>query len=115
MFASLKMPFQKEKVYRLTNRNSFDDLKIFEEEIPSINEREVLVRIWSVALNHRDIDVATSKYPFFMKDQVIPCSDAAGEIVEIGSAVTKDLAKGDRVVCAFDPSHLYGPKTLMEC
>ena len=39
---------------------------------------------------------------------MVPGSDAAGDIVEVGEGVT-GFAKGDKVVAAFDPATLYGP------
>ncbi|KAH7060680.1 hypothetical protein B0J12DRAFT_649719 [Macrophomina phaseolina] len=104
-----KKPSQ--QVFRLIGpRKTFHELQSFEEPIPTISNREVLVHVRAVALNYRDIGVATSTYPFPVKDAVVPCSDAAGEIVEVGSAVAKDLAKGDTVVGTFDPTNLYGPQ-----
>jgi NADPH:quinone reductase-like Zn-dependent oxidoreductase len=39
---------------------------------------------------------------------VVPCSDAAGDVVEVGEGVV-GFAPGDRVVAAFGPAILYGP------
>jgi NADPH:quinone reductase-like Zn-dependent oxidoreductase len=63
-----------------------------------------------VALNARDCQIATSRYPFAIKDDVIPGSDAAGDIVAVGGLVT-EFSKGDRVVACFDQMRLYGPST----
>ncbi|KKY26036.1 putative zinc-type alcohol dehydrogenase-like protein [Diplodia seriata] len=102
------MPSQ--QVFRLAGPHStYHELQTFDEPIPTISNREVLIRVRAVALNYRDLAISKSLYPFPVKDQVVPCSDAAGEIVEVGSAITKDLAKGDTVVGAFDPTALYGP------
>jgi NADPH:quinone reductase-like Zn-dependent oxidoreductase len=62
-----------------------------------------------ISPNYRDIIIASGTYPFPVKDQVVPCSDAAGEVVEIGSLV-EVLEIGDRVVANFDVSNLYGPQ-----
>jgi len=43
-------------------------------------------------------------------DQVIPCSDMAGEIIALGEDV-KDWKVGDRVCANFSPDHLYGDTT----
>lgn len=103
------MPSQ--RVFRLTgDRKSFDELQSFQEDIPTISNREVLIRVRAVALNYRDFAISTSQYPFPVKDKVVPCSDAAGEIVEVGSAVAKQLAVGDTVIGTFDPTNLYGPQ-----
>lgn len=96
-------------VYRLTGRTSFRDIKRFEEPIPTIDRHEVLIKIKAVSLNYRDIAISNGSYPFPVKDNVIPCSDGAGEVVEVGSAVSR-LQKGDYVIGNFDISHMYGPQ-----
>ncbi|KAF5856211.1 hypothetical protein ETB97_007687 [Aspergillus alliaceus] len=88
-------------------RTSIRNLKAFNEKIPVPTKHEVLIKVHSVSLNYRDIAVATSQYPFPVKDNVVPCSDAAGVVVEAGECV-KNLAKGDRVVGTFDPTNLFG-------
>jgi NADPH:quinone reductase-like Zn-dependent oxidoreductase len=44
-----------------------------------------------------------------IKEQVIPCSDAAGEVVKVGSSI-QDLKTGDHVIGNFDVGNLYGPQ-----
>lgn len=95
-------------VFRLNSRQNIVDLTKVEEEIPKAAAHEVLIKIQSVALNYRDIAIATSNYPFPVKDNVIPVSDAAGEIVEIGPNV-QGFTIGDLVIANFNPVHLYGP------
>lgn len=95
-------------VLRLTARDTWEKLAEFQESIPSASKHEVLVRIRSVALNFRDVAISTGKYPFPVKDQVVPASDAAGDVVEVGESVL-DISQGDKVVIAFDPATLYGP------
>lgn len=94
-------------VYRLVDRNSFRDIKPFEEPIPAINHNEVLVRIRAVALNYRDLIIADGTYPFPSKDRVIPCSDGAGEVVKVGNTVSS-VKEGDHVIANFFLTHLYG-------
>ncbi|KAJ0352338.1 hypothetical protein COL154_006551, partial [Colletotrichum chrysophilum] len=67
-----------QQVFRLPQRNSIQDLQLGTEPITSPSSYEVLIRIRSVALNFRDFAVATGKYPFPVKDNVVPCSDLAG-------------------------------------
>ncbi|KAM0513688.1 hypothetical protein ACHAPE_007514 [Trichoderma viride] len=100
----------KQTVFRLNSRQSIVDLAKTEEDIPKAAAYEVLIKIHSVALNFRDIAIATSRYPFPVKDNVIPTSDAAGEIVEIGPNV-QGFTVGDRVIANFCPANLYGPMT----
>lgn len=95
-------------VLRLTARDSWRNIQAFEEPRPTVGKHEVLIKVRSVALNYRDIAISTRIYPFPVKDQVVPGSDAAGDIVEVGEGVI-GFAPGDRVVAAFDPATLYGP------
>ncbi|KAL2811006.1 NAD(P)-binding protein [Aspergillus granulosus] len=95
-------------VIRLTGeRTSVRHLKAFKEEIPKPSKHEVLIKVHSVSLNYRDIGVATSGYPFPVKDNVIPCSDAAGVVIDVGEGV-KGIAKGDHVIGTFDPTNNFG-------
>jgi NADPH:quinone reductase-like Zn-dependent oxidoreductase len=79
------------------------------EDIPEIKAHEVLLRLKAASLNFRDVAISKGTYPFPVKDDVVPCSDAAGIIEEIGSAVT-DLHQGDWAIINFDPTNLYGPQ-----
>ena len=78
------------------------------EEIPAPGAGEVLVRIRATALNARDLAVLKGAYPFPVKPGTIPLSDAAGEILAVGDAVTR-FAVGDRVVNCFYPQWFGGP------
>ncbi|KIW99525.1 uncharacterized protein Z518_11264 [Rhinocladiella mackenziei CBS 650.93] len=100
------MPSQ--TVFRLTSRNGFDGLQAFTEPIPSAGKHEVLVKVRSVALNYRDIAIATSKYPLPVKDDVIPCSDMAGQVTQAGDLVD-EISVGDAVVVPGSLALLYGP------
>ncbi|CAN9158955.1 unnamed protein product [Alternaria alternata] len=63
-----------QRVFRLPQRTSILDLQVNEEKVPEPASQEVLIRIKSIALNFRDFAVATGKYPFPVKDNVVPCS-----------------------------------------
>ncbi len=60
---------------------------------------EVRVRVHAVSLNYRDL-VNRDKLAGRVVDGRIPCSDGAGEVVEVGSAV-QSLKPGDRVAANF--------------
>ncbi|RAH69894.1 zinc-dependent alcohol dehydrogenase family protein [Aspergillus aculeatinus CBS 121060] len=87
---------QRHRVFRFPKRTSFDDLVECDEAIPEVGRHEVLIKIRAVALNSRDLQVATGQYPFPVTDNLIPCSDGAGDIVAVGEGVG-DLTQGDRV------------------
>ena len=46
-------------------------------------------------------------YPFPLSLPVVPGSDGAGEVIEVGSKVT-EFKKGDRVATLFNQGHQYG-------
>ncbi|KAJ9491855.1 hypothetical protein VN97_g1399 [Penicillium thymicola] len=95
-------------VLRHTTRDSWKNIQTSVEPRPIVGKHEVLIKVRSVSLNYRDVAIGTSQYPFPVKDNVVPGSDAAGDIIEVGEGVT-GFAKGDKVVAAFDPATLYGP------
>lgn len=93
--------------FRLAHRNGFDGFEPRTEDIPTIDRHELLVKVRSVALNFRDFAIAMSKYPFPVKEDVVPCSDAMGEVHQVGESVS-GFSTGDKIVVAFDPTTLYG-------
>jgi NADPH:quinone reductase-like Zn-dependent oxidoreductase len=100
------MPTQ--TVYRLVSQAGFDGLQSFQEPVPSTGKYEVLVRVRSVALNFRDIAIATGNFPLPVKDNVVPCSDMAGDVVQVGEGV-REFSIGDRVIAPVSLVVLYGP------
>ncbi|GMF27512.1 unnamed protein product [Phytophthora lilii] len=54
-----------------------------------------------------DTIVANGTYPYPVKDHVVPCSDGAAVVVELGSNV-ESLQVADRVVVNFDMNNLSG-------
>ncbi|KAF2994786.1 hypothetical protein E8E13_000498 [Curvularia kusanoi] len=97
-----------QQVFRLPQRTSPHDIQAYKEEVPTPSSSEVLIKIKNVALNYRDFAVATGKYPFPVKENVIPGSDLSGEIVSVGGHVD-NFAPGDKVIASFDLKALYGP------
>ncbi|KAH8664772.1 chaperonin 10-like protein [Ilyonectria robusta] len=96
-----------QKVFRLPQRTSIHDLVVNDEPIPVPSPNEVLIKIRKVSLNYRDVAVATSKYPFTVKGNVVPCSDFAGDVVSVGNRV-EGFAPHDRVISSFDLNTPYG-------
>jgi NADPH:quinone reductase-like Zn-dependent oxidoreductase len=85
------------KVYRLTEP-SLNGLKRSEEPDPKPAANEALVRIRAVSLNYKDLLFVKppAEGGFALPRPMIPLSDGAGEVIAIGSAVTR-VAVGDRV------------------
>jgi len=89
------------KVYRLDSVGTLEGLKLGEEPEPRPGARQVVIRVRATSLNFRDLKVATGAYePHAIKPRVIPLSDGAGEVVEIGPDVTR-VKVGDRVAAIF--------------
>lgn len=71
-----------------------------EAPIPVPAAGQVLVRVHAAALNRRDVYVLKGQYPMPPRPQLVPLSDGAGEVVAIGSAVSR-FQPGDLVAASF--------------
>jgi NADPH:quinone reductase-like Zn-dependent oxidoreductase len=70
---------------------------------------QILVRLRAASLNFRDLLIARGKYAGgSVKQAVVPLSDGAGEVVAIGSGVTR-FGVGDRVAGTFFRDWIAGP------
>ncbi|MGH9718154.1 MAG: zinc-dependent alcohol dehydrogenase family protein [Candidatus Acidiferrales bacterium] len=88
-------------VYEMSKTaSSIDDLHRAERPEPIPGYYDVLVRIRAASLNYRDHAIVTGKYRYDLDHDTIPCSDGAGEVVSVGSHVTR-FKPGDRVVSTF--------------
>src|SRR5687767_1290895 len=91
--------------YELHPEEGFDALKMVDRPRPRIGSGEVRVRVRAVSLNYRDLMVARGSKK--RAKRIVPVSDGAGEVIEVGTEV-KRLAIGDRVAAAFFPTWLDG-------
>ncbi|EHK50946.1 Hypothetical protein TRIATDRAFT_83775 [Trichoderma atroviride IMI 206040] len=87
-----------------------DKLEFTEGEVPVPKDGEVLVKIHTVSLNYRDIEVCEGQYahhsnPDDFKAGIVPCSDMCGTVVESKSPL---LSTGTRVMSIFAQAHLSG-------
>ncbi len=97
------------RVYRFDDRRGLDGLQLHDEPVPSPQRGEVLLRIRAVSLNYRDVAIPLGRYVRGSRRGLVPCSDAAAEVVEVGEGVD-DYGPGDRVVSAFHPRWFGGPQ-----
>ena len=93
------------KAFELHPEEGFDALKLVDRDRPAIGAGDVRVRVRAVSLNYRDIMVARGSKK--RAKRIVPASDGAGEVVEVGSGVRR-VAAGDRVAAAFFPTWLDG-------
>jgi NADPH:quinone reductase-like Zn-dependent oxidoreductase len=90
---------------------SLDGLRPAERPDPKPGWHQVLIRVRATSLNYRDQMVVTGNYfggP--VARNLIPLSDAAGEVAAVGEGVTRFKA-GDRVCGTFFQSWISGPMT----
>ncbi|CAN5580786.1 NAD(P)-dependent alcohol dehydrogenase [soil metagenome] len=66
-----------------------DKLAAYEREIPEPGPHDVLIKFHAASLNYRDVMVVSGTYNPRMKLPAVPFSDGAGEVVGVGSNVTK--------------------------
>ena len=96
------------RFYRLPKQTGFDDLTLAEADTPKPGHGQVLVRMRAASLNFRDLSVASGKYMMSkLPPDLVPLSDGAGEVVELGAGVTR-VRVGDRVAGIFMQSWLGG-------
>jgi NADPH:quinone reductase-like Zn-dependent oxidoreductase len=84
-----------------------DGLQRVDEAIPHPSARQILVRVTSVSLNYRDKLLIAGIYNPRMAIPIVPLSDAAGVVVEIGSEVTRAKI-GDRIMTHYATRWLDG-------
>jgi NADPH:quinone reductase-like Zn-dependent oxidoreductase len=76
--------------------------------IPSLSgPHSVLIRVQAVSLNYRDVNILNGTNPWPTLHNGIPCSDAAGYVLAVGSDVV-DFVVGDRVMPIFDQKNIVG-------
>jgi NADPH:quinone reductase-like Zn-dependent oxidoreductase len=77
-----------------------DKLQIVDRARPTPGSGQVLVRMRAASLNFRDLMVIRGQYNPRMRLPIVPLSDGAGEVADIGEGVDR-FRTGDRVAGAF--------------
>jgi NADPH:quinone reductase-like Zn-dependent oxidoreductase len=62
--------------------------------------RQVMVKVKACSLNYRDLGIVRGTYRMPVRENLIPLSDGAGEVIEVGPGVTR-VKVGDRVARCF--------------
>lgn len=86
--------------YRLAKDGQAFELRRVDALVVEPGPEQVLVRVRATSLNRRDLLVFRSFYPLGEKTSLVPLSDGAGEVVAVGSGVTR-FQPGDRVAATF--------------
>jgi NADPH:quinone reductase-like Zn-dependent oxidoreductase len=88
---------------------SIDTLALVERPMPKPGPGQALVRMRAASLNYRDLLIANGTYARGeARSHLVPLSDGAGEVVELGAGATR-LKRKDRVMGAFFQKWLDGP------
>jgi NADPH:quinone reductase-like Zn-dependent oxidoreductase len=77
-----------------------DALLQVERPDPKPDYRQVLVKVKACSLNFRDLGIVRGTYRVPVKENIIPLSDGAGEVVAVGPGVVR-VKVGDRVAGCF--------------
>jgi len=88
-----------------------EHLRVLERPLLPLRHHDIRVRVRAASLNYRDLLVALGHHPSHVRDirlPLVPLSDCAGEVIEIGRAVDR-FQLGDRVSCAQMPAWTAGP------
>jgi NADPH:quinone reductase-like Zn-dependent oxidoreductase len=67
---------------------------------PKPAHRQVVIKVAACSLNFRDLGIVRGTYRMPVRDNIIPLSDGAGEVVAVGPGVTR-IKVGDKVAGCF--------------
>jgi threonine dehydrogenase-like Zn-dependent dehydrogenase len=96
------------RAYQLPQGTGIDALVKVDLPVPKPGSRQVLVKVAACSLNFRDLAIALGSYRMPTKPNIVPLSDGAGEVVEIGTSVSR-VKVGDRVAGCFFQRWIGGP------
>jgi NADPH:quinone reductase-like Zn-dependent oxidoreductase len=96
------------KCFELQNGSGFDALRQAERATPKPGPGQIVVRVRAASFNYRDVMIAGGGYAGRAKYPLVPLSDGAGEVAEVGNGVTR-VKPGDRVCGIFFQRWLAGP------
>ncbi|KAH8880313.1 NAD(P)-binding protein [Thozetella sp. PMI_491] len=107
----MTLPSVQKKWVIMGTKKGLDEFQFVEGSISKVGESQVLVRLHAASVNYRDVLIGKDAFPWSLRLPNVGGSDGSGEVVEVGSQVTK-WKRGDRVATLFNPGHQFGPMTL---
>ena len=96
------------RAYEIQTGTDIDGLREVERPSPPPGPGQVKVHVRAVSLNYRDLNTVRHAAVRKLRLPLIPCSDGAGEVAEVGAGVTR-VREGDRVAGIFTQAWLDGP------
>src|SRR5689334_21034113 len=94
--------------YHLERLGTLDALVCRQSVGRTLAANEVRVRMRAASLNYRDLLIILGHIPGGAIGNVVPLSDGVGQVIEVGSAVSK-VSLGDNVIALFNPAWMDGP------
>lgn len=88
-----------------------EGLTLGERIAPRPGANEALVRVHARSVNYRDLRIVGGAYPVPGRPGTVALSDGAGEVVAVGSGVSR-IAVGDRVAATYFPQWIDGSFSL---
>jgi NADPH:quinone reductase-like Zn-dependent oxidoreductase len=88
------------RAYQLPQGTGIDALVKVDLPTPKPGPRQLLVKVAACSLNFRDLAIAVGSYRMPVKPNLVPLSDGAGEVVEVGPEVSR-FKGGERVASCF--------------
>lgn len=98
------------KLYQIEKEFGIDELKLVDKDEPKAGPQQVVVKMRAASINYRDLLMIRGLYNPNLPLPLVPFSDGAGEVVEIGAEVTR-WKPGDRVLSTFFQKWISGPIT----
>ena len=88
------------RCYEIASANGIGGLVLNERDHSTPGPGEVLVQVCASSINYRDLMMIEDPVPRGVRYPTIPNSDAAGDVIAVGSGVTA-VKVGDRVATCF--------------
>jgi NADPH:quinone reductase-like Zn-dependent oxidoreductase len=88
------------RAYQLPKGGAGIDALVKVERSDPKPARQVMVNVKACSLNFRDLGIVRGTYRMPVRENLIPLSDGAGEVIEVGPGVTR-VRVGDRVAGCF--------------
>ena len=82
------------KAVRIVKAGDKKTAELGDKPLPTPSPRDVLIKVYAASLNYRDTALLRGEYPLKTKENGIPVSDGAGEVIAVGKDVARIL-KGD--------------------
>jgi NADPH:quinone reductase-like Zn-dependent oxidoreductase len=99
------------RAWEITGGFGLDHLALVTRGSAALGAGDVRVAVKAVSINYRDQLMIAGSYDPKLSLPIAPCSDASGEIVEIGPEVTR-FAVGDRVITSFAQRWIAGAPAI---